>query len=240
MKKRIGDLFKLFFTFFKIGLCTFGGGYAMIAILHNEFVSKKKFFTKDEFLDLIAICESTPGPIAINMATFIGYKNNKISGYIFATIGVILPAFFIISIIAYFIKDFLEIELVANAFRGIKAGIVVLILFSGFNMFKSLNKRLIWIIVFGLVIVLMVLFELIGPGVDSAIPTKLITPSYVSQFLTVTSSIIRGIIPNPPPKENKPILKNTKKSSKIIFINFQPLSYLFFLCIYQLKIQRNQ
>ena len=134
----------------------------MIAILHNEFVSKKKFFTKDEFLDLIAICESTPGPIAINMATFIGYKNNKIIGSIFATIGVILPAFFIISIIAYFIKDFLEIELVANAFRGIKAGIVVLILFSGFNMFKSLNKRLIWIIVFGLVIVLMVLFELIG------------------------------------------------------------------------------
>lgn len=162
MKKRIGDLFKLFFTFFKIGLFTFGGGYAMIAILHNEFVTKKKFFTKDEFLDLIAICESTPGPIAINMATFIGYKNNKISGSIFATIGVILPAFFIISIIAYFIKDFLEIELVANAFRGIKAGIVVLILFSGFNMFKSLNKRLIWILVFGLVIVLMVLFELIG------------------------------------------------------------------------------
>jgi len=162
MKNRFMELLKLFCAFFKIGMFTFGGGYAMIAILDNEFVNKRKFFTKEEFLDLIAICESTPGPIAINMATFIGYKNNKIIGSIFATLGVVLPAFLIISLIAYFIKDFLAIELVANAFKGIKAGIVVLILFSGFNMFKALNKRVIWIIVFIAVIFLMILFEFIG------------------------------------------------------------------------------
>ena len=162
MKSRIVQLFKLFATFFKIGLFTFGGGYAMIAVLHDEFVVRKKFFTKEEFLDLIAICESTPGPIAINMATFIGYKKNKIVGSIFATLGVILPAFLIISIIAYFIKDFLDIEIVDNAFKGIKAGIVVLILFSGISMFKSLNKRIIWVIVFISVIILMILFEIIG------------------------------------------------------------------------------
>ena len=125
MKSRIGQLFKLFATFFKIGLFTFGGGYAMIAVLHDEFVVRKKFFTKEEFLDLIAICESTPGPIAINMATFVGYKNNKILGSIFATLGIVLPAFIIISIIAYFIKGFFDIEIVDNAFKGIKAGIVV-------------------------------------------------------------------------------------------------------------------
>lgn len=162
MKSRIGQLFKLFATFFKIGLFTFGGGYAMIAVLHDEFVVRKKFFTKEEFLDLIAICESTPGPIAINMATFVGYKNNKILGSIFATLGIVLPAFIIISIIAYFIKGFFDIEIVDNAFKGIKAGIVVLILFSGISMFKSLNKRIIWVIVFISVVILMILFEFIG------------------------------------------------------------------------------
>lgn len=162
MKSRIGQLFKLFATFFKIGLFTFGGGYAMIAVLHDEFVVRKKFFTKEEFLDLIAICESTPGPIAINMATFVGYKNNKIVGSIFATLGIVLPAFIIISIIAYFIKGFFDIEIVDNAFKGIKAGIVVLILFSGISMFKSLNKRIIWVIVFISVVILMILFEFIG------------------------------------------------------------------------------
>lgn len=162
MKSRIGQLFKLFATFFKIGLFTFGGGYAMIAVLHDEFVVRKKFFTKEEFLDLIAICESTPGPIAINMATFVGYKNNKILGSIFATLGIVLPAFIVISIIAYFIKGFFDIEIVDNAFKGIKAGIVVLILFSGISMFKSLNKRIIWVIVFISVVILMILFEFIG------------------------------------------------------------------------------
>ena len=162
MKSRIGQLFKLFATFFKIGLFTFGGGYAMIAVLHDEFVVRKKFFTKEEFLDLIAICESTPGPIAINMATLVGYKNNKILGSIFATLGVVLPAFIVISIIAYFIKGFFDIEIVDNAFKGIKAGIVVLILFSGISMFKSLNKRIIWVIVFISVVILMILFDFIG------------------------------------------------------------------------------
>lgn len=162
MKSRIVQLFKLFATFFKIGLFTFGGGYAMIAVLHDEFVVRKKFFTKEEFLDLVAICESTPGPIAINMATFVGYKNNKILGSIFATLGIVLPAFIVISIIAYFIKGFFDIEIVDNAFKGIKAGIVVLILFSGISMFKSLNKRIIWVIVFISVVILMILFEFIG------------------------------------------------------------------------------
>ena len=94
--KKLKQLFFLFLTFFKIGLFTFGGGYAMIPIIEREAVDRKNWISKDEFLDILAIAESTPGPLAINSATFVGYKVCGVLGSVFATLGVVLPSFIII------------------------------------------------------------------------------------------------------------------------------------------------
>ena len=119
-------LWELFSTLFKIGLFTFGGGYAMIAFFESEFVEKKKWLDKEEFLDMVAIAESTPGPIAINSATYVGYKNAGIIGAACATLGVVLPSFIIIYVISLFLDAFLTFELVGYAFKGIQAGVVYL------------------------------------------------------------------------------------------------------------------
>ncbi len=119
------DLFKVFF---KIGLFTFGGGYAMIPFIQKEIVEKNGWITDEEILDMFAIAEATPGVIAVNTATFVGYKISGFFGSLFATIGVVLPSFLIILLIAYFIKDFLSIKLIAYAFKGIRAGVIVLII----------------------------------------------------------------------------------------------------------------
>lgn len=130
----------LFFTMLKIGAFTFGGGYAMIALLQREFVEKKQWMTQDEFLDLIAIAESTPGPIAINSATYIGYKVGKVFGSFLATLGVVLPSFTIIFLISLFFDKFLALETVAKAFSGIQVCVTFLILSAGVKMFRSLKK----------------------------------------------------------------------------------------------------
>ena len=132
--------FSLFFTMLKIGLFTFGGGYAMIALLENEFVEKKKYIEKDEFLDMVAISESTPGPIAINSATYIGYKHAGVLGSVMATVGVCLPSFVIIYIISLFFDAFLSFKLVEYAFRGIQVCVVYLIFSAGLKMLKSMKK----------------------------------------------------------------------------------------------------
>lgn len=130
----------LFFTMLKIGLFTFGGGYAMIALLENEFVSKKKWLEKDEFLDVSAIAESTPGPIAINAATYIGYKNSVVIGSMIATLGICIPSFVIIYAISLFLDAFLSLTLVAYAFKGIQICVVYLILTAGLKMLKQMKK----------------------------------------------------------------------------------------------------
>ena len=107
--KRLRSLFQLFLSMFKIGLFTFGGGYAMINLLDNEFVGRKKWIESDEFMDLVAIAESTPGPIAINCSTYIGYKREGILGALFATAGMCLPSFVIIYLISLFFDSFLSI-----------------------------------------------------------------------------------------------------------------------------------
>lgn len=130
----------LFLTMLKIGLFTFGGGYAMIALLENEFVSKKKWLEKDEFLDVSAIAESTPGPIAINAATYIGYKNSGVIGSMIATLGICIPSFVIIYAISLFLDAFLSLTLVAYAFKGIQICVVYLILTAGLKMLKQMKK----------------------------------------------------------------------------------------------------
>lgn len=114
----------------------------MIALLENEFVSKKKYLENDEFMDMVAIAESTPGPIAINAATYIGYKLGRIWGALACTIGVCIPSFVIIFCISLFFNRFLEITWVANAFKGIQIGVVFLIACAGFKMLKKLPKTL--------------------------------------------------------------------------------------------------
>ena len=136
-----------FSTFFRIGLFTLGGGYAMIPLIEEEVVNKKKWVSKEEMLDLIAIAQSCPGVFAINIATFIGYKLNKVRGAIATTIGTALPSFLIILAIAIFFKQFEDNKVVAAIFRGIRPAVVALIAVPTFRLGQraKLNKFTIWI-----------------------------------------------------------------------------------------------
>ena len=138
--KKAKECFVLFLTMLKIGLFTFGGGYAMIALLENEFVSKRRWLDKDEFLDMAAIAESTPGPIAINAATYIGYKNGGVFGALVATLGICVPSFTIIYLISLFFDTFLSLTYVAYAFKGIQICVVYLIFSAGIKMLKKIKK----------------------------------------------------------------------------------------------------
>lgn len=129
----------LFLTFLKIGAFTFGGGYAMIALFQRECVEKKNWLSQDEFLDLIAIAESTPGPIAVNSATYIGYKVGKFLGSALATLGVVLPSLVIIFVISLFFDKFVSLTVVSYAFYGIRACVTYLILSAGVKMLRSLT-----------------------------------------------------------------------------------------------------
>ena len=140
----------------KIGLFTFGGGYAMIALLENEFVSKKKWLDKEEFLDVAAIAESTPGPIAINAATYIGYKNAGVVGSVMATLGICIPSFLIIYIISLFFDAFLSLTYVAYAFKGIQICVVYLILSAGLKMLKQIKKSTFNVVIISATLVCMV------------------------------------------------------------------------------------
>lgn len=152
--------FKMFLIMFKIGLFTFGGGYAMIPLIENEFVTKRKWMDHDEFINMVAIAESTPGPIAINSATYLGYRQGKFLGALMSTLGVVLPSFIIISLIALIFDKFMDIEVVANAFRGIQVCVVFLIMSAGLRMLKKLEKNVFNYIVFGVTLLCVVLFSI--------------------------------------------------------------------------------
>lgn len=160
MHSKMKNAFSLFLTMLKIGLFTFGGGYAMIALLENEFVEKKKYIEKDEFLDMVAIAESTPGPIAINAATYIGYKRAGVLGSVMATVGVCIPSFVIIYIISLFFDAFLSIRLVECAFRGIQVCVVYLIFSAGLKMLGQMKKTVFSVVVVCAVALCMIAFSL--------------------------------------------------------------------------------
>ena len=132
-------LFDLFLTFAKVGLFTFGGGYAMISIIADLCVEKKKWISHEEMMDITVIAESTPGPIAINAATYVGHKQAGIPGSVAATVGIVLPSFVIIYLISTVLDNFLEIAWIANAFRGIRIGVGLLILRVAVNMVKKMK-----------------------------------------------------------------------------------------------------
>lgn len=153
---------QLFLTMLKIGLFTFGGGYAMIALLENEFIEKKKWIEKDEFLNVVAIAESTPGPIAINAATYIGYRNAGFFGALAATVAVCIPSFIIIFLISLFFDTFLSLTYVAYAFRGIQVCVIYLILSAGIRMLKELEKNVFNFVILLSVMLVMTAFSILA------------------------------------------------------------------------------
>ena len=157
--RKVKGYLSLFLTMLKIGLFTFGGGYAMIALLENEFVTKKKWLGKDEFLDVAAIAESTPGPIAINAATYIGYKNSGMIGSVIATLGICIPSFVIIYAISLFLDAFLSLTLVAYAFKGIQICVVYLILTAGLKMLKQMKKTVFNTVIISVTLICMIVFS---------------------------------------------------------------------------------
>ena len=161
-------LAELFFTFAKIGLFTFGGGYAMIAQIKETVVEQKGWLDEEELMQIITVAESTPGPIAINMATYVGYKKKGVAGSVMATLGVVVPSLVILYIVSLFLDAFLQNKYVAYAFTGIKCGVAFLILRAGIDMLKKLEKNAVSRISFGIVFVLMLLFDMLSVSFSSS------------------------------------------------------------------------
>lgn len=162
-------IFSLFISMVKIGCVAFGGGYAIIALLESEFVSKREWVDHDEFMDVVAIAESTPGPIAINVATYIGYKLKGFAGSVVATVGMCLPSFVIMYLVSLFYKQFMQIELVAAAFKGVQICVVYLIASAGLKMLKKMKKTPLNVIVFAVTCVGMVLCTLFDIRISSVL-----------------------------------------------------------------------
>lgn len=141
-ESKVGILIDLFFTFFKIGLFTFGGGYAMISLIEDTCVAKKGWITHEEMMDVVVVAEATPGPIAINCATFVGFRQAGLLGAVTATLGIVVPSFSIILLIAAYFDSFLDIPLVAYAFKGIKIGVGLLIFRAALKMIRKMEKGL--------------------------------------------------------------------------------------------------
>ena len=160
MKKDFKRLILLFAVFFKIGLFTFGGGYAMIPIIEREIADKKHWIKNEDILDIFAISESTPGPIAINSATFVGYRVAGVWGAVFATLGVIIPSFTIIFVVSFFLEKFKAVKAVEYAFNGIKAGVIALVLQALYTMAKKCPKNIVSLIIAAVVFLLSVIFNI--------------------------------------------------------------------------------
>lgn len=134
-------LISLFLTFSQIGLFTFGGGYAMISMIENECVERRKWISHDDMMNITVIAESTPGPIAINCATFTGYKKAGFAGAIAATLGIVVPSFTVIYLISMFLENFLKFTMIANAFKGIKIAVGILILDAAVTMVRKMPRK---------------------------------------------------------------------------------------------------
>ena len=153
-------LWQVFLSFFKIGAFTFGGGYAMIPLIQNEAVEKRHWVTDEDILEIIAIAESTPGPIAINSATFVGYKAAGILGSICATLGVVLPSFVIILLLSFVLAQFQQVQAVQYAFNGIRAGVLALLVKALWTMYQKSPKGWVGYVVIGASFILTAVFDI--------------------------------------------------------------------------------
>ena len=164
---RLKLILQLFIDYFKIGLFTFGGGLSMISLIQKTFVEKRKFITDDELLSITAIAESTPGVIAVNTATYIGYKVAGFFGSLFSTIGVVLPSFIIILIISYFYDAFIEIKLIQYLISGLAVGVTYLLFRAGFKVYKTYEKNWLGYIIIALSFVTILLFKIFNINFSS-------------------------------------------------------------------------
>ena len=162
-------LLQLFLIFAKIGLFTFGGGYAMISIIENICVERKKWITHDEMMEITVIAESTPGPIAINCATYVGQKTAGLLGSIVATVAIALPSFVVILLIATLLDNFLEITLIANAFKGIKIGVGLLIFTVALSMLKKMPPKLLPRLIAGCACAAMLVINFLSLNISSIV-----------------------------------------------------------------------
>ncbi len=153
-------MFKLFYTFFKIGICTFGGGYAMLPMLEREIVEKNNWATNDEILNYYAIGQCTPGIIAVNVSTFIGYKLLGILGAIFSTLGLITPSIIIITIIASILGNITQTNAVDHIFNGIQLVVIALVFNAIIKIWKGTIKEITSFIIFLIIITLSLIFNL--------------------------------------------------------------------------------
>ena len=153
-------LWQVFSSFFKIGAFTFGGGYAMIPLIQNEAVEKRHWVTDEDILEVVAIAESTPGPIAINSATFVGYKAAGILGSVCATVGVVLPSFVIILVLSFVLQQFQQVQAVQYAFQGIRAGVLALLVKALWTMYKKSPKGWVGYVVMGASFILTAVFDI--------------------------------------------------------------------------------
>lgn len=156
---KIKTLWRVFASFFKIGAFTFGGGYAMIPLIQNEAVERQHWVTDEDILEVVAIAESTPGPIAINSATFVGYKAAGVAGSVCATLGVVLPSFVVILLLSFVLRQFQQVQAVQYAFQGIRAGVLALLVKALYTMYKKSPRGWAAYVVMGVSFVLTAIFN---------------------------------------------------------------------------------
>ena len=185
-------LLDLFLTFAKIGLFTFGGGYAMISLIEHSCVERKRWISHDEMMDITVIAESTPGPIAINCATYVGYKRKGLAGAAVATVGIVLPSFCIIFLVSAFLDNFLEIAWVAHAFMGIKLAVGILILDAAIKMIGKMPKKPIPLAIMGGAFCAMMLINIFAVRVSSITLMLIAAIISLSIFLTKRNAETEG------------------------------------------------
>lgn len=183
---KLKKLLQVFWTFFKIGAFTFGGGYAMIPLIQNEAVEKRHWVTDDDILEIVAIAESTPGPIAINSATFVGYRAAGVLGSVCGTLGVVLPSFVIILALSFVLQEFQALRAVQYAFFGIRAGVLALLLKALWTMYKKSPKGWPAYVVMGLSFLLTavfsinVIFVIIGCAIFGLVTSRILQKGEVA------------------------------------------------------------
>ena len=181
---------ELFLTFMKIGMFTFGGGYAMISVVENACVEEKHWITHDDMMNITVIAESTPGPIAINCATFVGFKKRGLIGAAVATTGMILPSFLVIYLVARFLDSFLEISWIAHAFEGIKLAVGILIIDAGIKMLRQIPARTAPRLITACAFVVMLLIDILALRISS-IALLLIAAAVSLVMFTISQNIER-------------------------------------------------
>ena len=185
-ENKFTTILQLFITFFKVGILTFGGGYAMIPIIQKEVVEKKKWLPESDILNILAISESTPGPIAVNTATYVGFKVGGFWGSFFATLGLAIPSFAIILLISFFYKQFMSWHIVAAAFKGLKVGVIILLSMAVLKLRKAVKADLVSVILFIFTLIGMLVATFIFPLVEFSIPSI--------SLIFIAIGIIVGII----------------------------------------------